>query len=608
MTNASVTFFSLPELTSELCLYLTATDIWNLMLTNRHMHNICRPLFWDTLLLRKYGVASRFTNPVANKEGLASFGRNIDAIRTLQTKGRFMSFYTVGLCKYLDDQNNSNSDSAVSTLDSKHQQQKQAIRRPGWYWERAQGRSILKDTALSLQACWVMSLNLNLTDVFLHGVDLNNERVVRCLARTISSLRHLKDLAIRPGHNTYAYLDVVDIIFRSCPQSLVSFKMSTDTSKRGKEEAPIDLNDNDIDAGPVVLRTEPLANLRVLQLPDNNRGYSAEEICPFLEHCPRLETWHLPCISESAEAEAITKVIRTNCKEIRRLLGGNPYGNYQGAFVKDVIEAVECQQLETLKCFSVQEEWPGQMMSLIEGHSQVLQKIKLRGCERMGSLTIHTILTSCPELRYLDISGHYSNRIAMSLEDAGSAKKWVCKKLRHLAICVTVPPTSTSLEQQPWDLLERFYRHLGSLHELEFLDLKGAGCRTYTGEDGQDVEREAEYNRLSFPGLFSLGDSSTGEPGYLSLLKDLKRLTTFQGSLSWHNAREGEPRGQKEMEWVVEHWPLLKMFEIIEHFNLRYAEYSYPYVRWLCEQMPQLKFCKPTVIYSCGHGKLKYSW
>ncbi|KAF9901869.1 hypothetical protein EC991_005603 [Linnemannia zychae] len=637
MSNAIVTFFSIPELTSELCLYLTTADFRNLIQTNRHIHNACRPHFWNTLLLRNDVVTRRFIDPVANEKGLESFGKNIDYVRTLQMKGRFISFYAVGLCKYLDNQNRSptNSDSVISTLEFEHRHQKQAIRRPDWVpfaiveetenapalppfrhltdfqastlgghiesWERSEGRSILTATSLSLQICWIMSLNPNLTNVFLHGADLANARVVRCLARTISSLHHLKDLAIRPGRETYTCLDVVDIIFRSCPQSLVSFKMSTDTSERSARSAPFDLGDNDVDAGQVVLRTGPLINLRVLQLPDNYDGYSAEEICHFLEQCPQLETWHLPTISNSAVVETITKAIRTHCKRIKRLLDGR-------SFAKDVLGVMENQQLERLECYGVREEWPGQIMSLLIRHSEVLQKLRLRGCGSMESSAIHIVLTSCRELRYLEIESHSPNQVAMSMEDAGSAKEWVCKKLRYLTLCVAVPPTSMGLEKLPWGPLEQFYRHLGTLHELEFLDLKGVGYYPYTREDGRVEDAEIEYDRLSFPGLLSLGDPNIGEPGYLSLLKDLRRLTSFQGSLSWQSMRNEEPRGRREMEWVVEHWPSLKMFEIMHHLHRYGAEHRYPYLGWLCEQMPQLVLCKPHVQLSCGHGRLKYSW
>ncbi|KAF9130992.1 hypothetical protein BGW39_002404 [Mortierella sp. 14UC] len=639
MPDAAAAFFSIPELTLELCHHLMAGDFLNLMLTSRYMHNTCRPLFWNTLFLRDDYLAGRFTDPVANKEGLASLGRNIDSVRTFQTRGNFMSFYIVALCKYLDDNDNSrnSNNSAASTPSSEQQQESQVpTRRPEWVpyatldetenapalppftkltnfrasmlygdmleWEHYGSRSILRAAPLTLQASWIMSLNPNLTDVFLHGADLEDGRVVRCLARTISNLRHLKDLTIQSAHATHILFEVAYTLFRSCPQAILSLKLPMDVKDRLKGEAPIGLDDKDIDAGPVVLRTEPLANLRYLQLPDKYNGYTVEQIHHFLGHCPRLESWHLPCIAESTEPGEIAKIIRTDCKEIKHLINERPYGNFKGAFVMAVMEAIDSPQLETLELTSYQDEWPGQMAASIQRHCKVLQSIKLRGCHYIKSSTIHTIFTSCRELRHLEIEGTYPNRTAMSLEDAGSAKEWVCTKLRHLVLYVTVPSISTSVEQLPWDLLEGFYRHLGSLHELEFLNLKGASYRLRTLEDGQVVRSDAEYDRLTFPGLFSLGDPSIGEPGFLSLLKDLNRLTTFQGSLLWCSMRAEEPRGQKEMEWVVKHWPMLKIYEIMDYSHIDMAEDKFPYLTTLREQMPQLKISKPLADRHYIHG------
>ncbi|KAG0379793.1 hypothetical protein BGX24_011652 [Mortierella sp. AD032] len=459
-------------------------------------------------------------------------------------------------------------------------------------WEHNESRSILRATPLTLQASWIISLNPNLTNVFLYGADLENDRVVRCLSRAISSLRHLKYLIIRPAHATPIEYEVVDILFRSCPQSIVSLKLLTDTSDRSKDKGPFDLDNSDIDSGPVVLRTEPLANLRYLQLPDKYNGYTAEQVCPFLEHCPQLESWLVPCIAESAEQE-IANVIRTKCTELKHYICEIPYFNFKGAFAMAVMEATEKQQMETFVFTSYNDEWPVRMAASIQRHCQVLQRVKLEGCHYLASSTIHTILTSCRELRYLEINGLYPNDIALSLEDAGSAKEWVCTKLRHWEMYVSVPSTSTDSKPLPWDLLEQFYRHLGSLHELEFLSLKGAGYHSYRSADGEIKEGSSEYDRLSFPGLFSLGDPATGEPGFLSLFKDLNRLTTFQGSLLWEYVREEESRGQKEMEWLVEHWPLLKSYEIMRYDSRPFIWNDYPYLKWLEEQMPRLVFCKP---------------
>ncbi|KAF8948452.1 hypothetical protein BGZ47_004841 [Haplosporangium gracile] len=608
MPNAPVAFFLIPELAAKLCSYLLAADFLNLMLTSREMNSICRPLFWNTLFLRNDERTKRFTG---SQDGIASLSRSIDSVRSLQIRGSFLTYYTVGLVEYLRHSTPSSSGPGQLTRpdwvpcemieETKHAPpippftKLRHFRTSMLYgdmleWEHYSSRSILRAAPLSLQACWIMSLNLNLTNIFLHGVDLEDALVVRCLARTLSRLLHLRSLMVRHVHAGQVTLQVVDALFRSCPQSIVFFQLPQDIGESGKTELAMDQYDKDFNEGPLVLRTEPLANLRYLRLPDNYRGYHADQICPFLEQSPRLETWCIPCIAESADTEAITRTIRTHCKKVKKLYNEMPYANYKSEFAMSVMEAaMEPQQLERLALTGYHDEWPDRMAASIQRHGQVLQQIRLQGCHRLTSSTIHAILTSCWALQHLEVVGGYPSRIAISLKDAGSSMEWVCKDLRHLVIYVDVNFIHTGIEQPPWALLEKLYRHIGSLQQLAFLDLRGAAVifdTTYVNS-----AQEVNYPKLTFPGLLSLGDASTGEPGYLSLLKDLKRLKTFQGSVWLDNVRVQEPIGQAEAEWIYENWPSLRLVEFLDFTN-HSALKERPYLKWLKERIPRLQFTK----------------
>ncbi|KAF9148653.1 hypothetical protein BG015_009610 [Linnemannia schmuckeri] len=606
MPDAPVAFFSIPELAAELCSYLTAADFLNLMLTSCEMNSICQPLFWNALFLRNDERTERFT---ASQDGMASLGRNIDSVRSLQTRGNFLTYYVVGLVEHLRHSTPSSSGSGQLTRpdwvpcemieETKHAPPIPPFTKLQRFWasmlygdmlewEHYSSRSILRAAPLSLQTCWIMSLNPNLTSIFLHGVDLEDAMVVRCLARTLSRLLRLKSLMVRHCHAAQVTLQVVDTLFRSCPQSIVTLQLPQDIGESGKTEMAMDQDDKDFNEGPLVLRTEPLANLRYLRLPDNYRGYHANQICPFLEQSPRLKTWYVPCIAESADTEAIARTIRTHCKKVKELYNEMPYANYKGEFAMSVMEtAMEPQQLERLAFTGYHDEWPGRMVASIQRHDQVLQQIRLQGCHRLMSSTIHAILTSCRALQHLEVAGGYPSRIAISLKDAGSSKEWVCKDLRHLAIYVDVNSIHTGTEQPPWGLLERLYRHIGSLQQLTFLDLRGAAVIFDTAYINST--QEVNYLKLTFPGLLSLGDASTGEPGYLSLLKDLKRLKTLQGSVLLNNVRVQELIGQAEAEWIYENWPSLRLAEFVD-LSCHSALEERPYLRWLKERIPRLQF------------------
>ncbi|KAG0290311.1 hypothetical protein BGZ96_006180 [Linnemannia gamsii] len=394
---------------------------------------------------------------------------------------------------------------------------------------------------------------------------------------------------VRHSHAAQDTLQVVDVIFRSCPKSIITLKLPQDLSEFGKTEMTLDRDSKDFGEGPLVLRTEPLANLRYLQLPDKPRGYHADQICPFLEQSPRLETWYVPCIAEAADVEVITKTIRTNCKELKELYNGMPHANFRGEFAMSVMEAMEPQRLERLEFTGYHDEWPNRMTASIERHGQDLQRIRLRGCYRLTSFTVHTILTSCQGLQHLEVVGMYHLRIVISLEDGGSSKEWVCKDLRHLVIHVNVSSTSTGPEQPQWALLERLYRHIGSLQQLTFLDLRGAAVNHDITLSNPAME--VNSSKLTFPGLLSLGSASTGEPGYLPLLKELKQLKTFQGSIWLDNVRPQEAIGQAEMEWMYENWPSLRLIEFLDYTSQSALD-ERPYLKWLKERIPQLQFTK----------------
>ncbi|KAF9087691.1 hypothetical protein BGX23_007937 [Mortierella sp. AD031] len=618
MPDGFDTFFSIPELAAELCPYLMAADFLNLMLTCRQMSIICRPLFWNTLFVRDDECATRF---ITSPQGLESFSRNIDSVRSLQTRGIFLNYYTVGLAEYLRiASSNTGPQSGPSTSTrpppnwvpcNAIEESKDAPPLPPFTklkllrasmlygdmegWEHDDSRAVLRAAPLSFQTFWIMQLNPTLTNVFLHGLDFDHKVVARCMARALAGLKHLKHLVARAAHAQKILLQDVDVIFRSLPQSIVSCRLLMDASdiniwKPGSFLTP-NKGDKDMDEGRLVLRTEPLANLRDLQLPDMYRGYQSSQICLFLEHCPQLTTWHVSSIAQKTDATAITRVIQTNCKELKRLYVRMPYSNYKGEFVMSVMEAMAPHRLEQLTFMGYHDEWPVRMALSIQRHCQVLQEIRLQGCHHLMSSTIQAILTSCLALRRFEVAGSYPTRIAISLEDAAAAKEWVCKDIRHLVIYVQIPSAYTDTQQPQWNFLERLYRHIGSLRELEFLNLRGAAVNV---DVSNGKEEEVSYERLAFPGLLSLGDMSTGEPGYLSLLEGLKRLKTLQGSVGLEHARSQEPIGQAEVEWVHDNWPSLRLAEFLLQSHSSALE-RYPHLKWLQQKKPDLKFSKPVV-------------
>ncbi|KAF9127108.1 hypothetical protein BG015_004597 [Linnemannia schmuckeri] len=196
-----------------------------------------------------------------------------------------------------------------------------------------------------------------------------------------------------------------------------------------------------------------------------------------------------------------------------------------------------------------------------------------------------------------------------------------------------------NVDKEMWNQLESFYRNLGTLTELEVLILRIKSKEvTWLDDDGRvrkggeyirrifnwaedpdygvtpmddvfsvDDERgkfssrpsdnlEAKAADASFPGLLSLGDESLGRRGYLSWLSGLTKLRELRGHVQATTSETSKTVGQKELEWMLEHWPRLKVIELLPALRDRHGkprslfpvDLSPPHIVWLQKQRPDL--------------------
>jgi hypothetical protein len=263
-------------------------------------------------------------------------------------------------------------------------------------------------------------------------------------------------------------------------------------------------------------------------------------------------------------------------------------------------------------------------------HSLSLRVINMHDISDSLGHVLATVLVECLALEEFNMyrpgAGDRYVESTMPLLEAATAASWGCTKLKRLALGIEKPvlpgypfylqPAQSPVESafevfygsfmdtfiepsvatptiaQPFyrrstpivfmeeekellALLERLYHHIGTLTELQSLDL-----RAVDSPGGSSQSEDARYTNHSFPALMTVGNSAPGgRPGYLHLLGGLTKLEELRGSV-YASTDEGKTTmGWDEARWMHEHWPRLRLAE----FYYKDEEPTEPFL-WLKSQ------------------------
>jgi hypothetical protein len=333
-------------------------------------------------------------------------------------------------------------------------------------------------------------------------------------------------------------------------------------------------DDWDSDQGLLLLRNEPLQDLKKLQLPsmDSPYEYPTPFLSSILKHCPAVEEFIFPAPRRLKTVLDVSQIIRDSCPNIAGLT--LPYlGKENNEAFMVIMDRIHEQRLEKIQVSNLADKSSSVIsLSAFLCHSTTLRQVKFDNCRQLASTTLRAILTSCHVLETLMVEKAskmvLSNSVALSLEDAVETE-WVCTRIRQLTILVKLTPdgrdptyfadttkmTWTEQDHHHWKMLDQFYTQIGSLRELEILSLKATGsCR---GEYGGDVP----FRQACLPGLLALEDTTTaiGQIGFLSRWAGLDKLQELRGSFSVTTKEVSARMGQREVAWFAGHLPALRI-------------------------------------------------
>ncbi|KAF9217263.1 hypothetical protein BGZ59_005411 [Podila verticillata] len=168
---------------------------------------------------------------------------------------------------------------------------------------------------------------------------------------------------------------------------------------------------------------------------------------------------------------------------------------------------------------------------LFGNHYATLDFLDLSRSQGIKSETIQQILCRCPNLRVLDMA---SEHLTLETKDIVFGEPWICHKLEILQIEIasSPPPFGDApliSDTAQWTEIE-MQRHvlalIGSFTRMQELMIGGS--------HGRSME-------------LTLGE------GGLELLSGLKRMRNMNVKKMGHKI------GQRELEWMVEQWPMVRM-------------------------------------------------
>ncbi|KAK3837696.1 MAG: hypothetical protein JOS17DRAFT_786806 [Linnemannia elongata] len=508
---------------------------------------------------------------------------------------------------------------------------------------------------LGLSMCWFISLNRGLTHLTLRDEPLKEHHLSRVFARTVSRLsclRHLRFSCVREMN-----IPTFHMILLTCPPTLELLEGHNYVGSRSEENSLDLYNFMELDEeGPLEVRREPLYRVTRLKFPWNMMGYEHDQLVWMMKVCPNVEAWDVPLTRADSLFGNMAEEVKDLWPRLQELTCKVIHFDCHGQGLLPIIEGIEMNRLQVWKMGSYSDSWPTRTLDAIQRHSETLREIRFPWTHSFKSSTIQGILTSCRALEHLEIGAAEAYRIKLWLEDMDPEVPWVSTRLRFLKIVVDwndkrgkpyLPPKPAPTVQMSinvcnermsailasrmrlgkpasvakptvkeetveisvfeankrrWARLQWFYKQLGTLTELEVLDLRAT--TGFAEEEPTKVLRP--YTDFTFPRLLCLsnddatmaemvqeGGQQQDKVGYLRELSQLRKLRELRGSFRIDRPAVKTYMGLKEVEFMHAHWPELKVAEFLPEGYEALDDGSIPsHIQWLIGQRPFTKLSK----------------
>ncbi|KAG9062399.1 hypothetical protein KI688_005314 [Linnemannia hyalina] len=446
------------------------------------------------------------------------------------------------------------------------------------------------------QTCWIIQQCPNLVALELVHVPVQDSKDMRLLSATIQGVVGLQSLHLFVRAEERVWREGTPGLFFGLGKCVKACKLFSSDAMNPEcywdlmdAGRPADEIEEDLDLPEIRRREGPLINLTKFVAWGMERSTTSDEILAVFRHCPNIRTLKVPSISlGQKELTRLATGIAACCPHIRTL---SVLDTTDGYLLTRLMEVMAAHTLEKVKLTNFEYQVDPMTTRLIfANHARSLRTIDLRYTVDMSSKNMATILELCEVLeefkKHADSS---SGDDFITLQDAVSVN-WACRRIRHLELTIGIPEDLAPVpyyarleeeeeeeerplvlsdeEQKQFTKLEKLYTQLGSLIDLEYLDLRAIeyvdpnNDQVQTTEsppapfDNHSSDDGTHYN--TFPAMLSLPNPETGKPGYLDLLRGWTKLKDLRGSVSVETDEASVTVGDKEVDWFLDHWPMLE--------------------------------------------------
>ncbi|KAF9945476.1 hypothetical protein BGZ72_001292 [Mortierella alpina] len=323
-------------------------------------------------------------------------------------------------------------------------------------------------------------------------------------------------------------------------------------------------------------RSSNAKKIKSLRLPSNRTGlWDPLPLLLLKSDLLDLETCDIPWFRPDADICEIEQVVRKHCPNLKHLscpsfLNEEQDGQAVRAFIRG---CSGLQRFDSSRFSDGSDNEPRKILSeLVSRHYATLEVFELSNAYEVLTCDLQDILSRCRLLKRFWVICEYdtANVPGVTFEDICKSD-WVCTELRELGVILSrwrfqrdaSGELGVEEEQVAAEICKRVYQQIGRLEKLQVLEI--------------DIDRSPRAGAKEHDYRWDL-TLSKGWLGEWAGLRSLKSLTLKANF--WSNM------GQAEVEFIHEHWPLLKEIS----FSYEIAQiHEMAHWQWLLNKRPQLR-------------------